>query len=145
MDSIPAKTVLLVEDSPEDAALMRRVFRKCGIPGNLEIVTDGTVTEDFLLERGGSGNNLPALILLDLKLPKITGIEILKKLRSNARTSLIPVVILTSSEEKKDIADAYSAGSTGYIVKPVDFARLCELIRLTCSYWLTLNAPPPRR
>lgn len=144
MRKLREKTVLLVEDTPEDIELIRRIFSKHAVPGALEIVSDSTLVMDSLREREQRGEPRPELILLDLKLSKITGIEILKKLRSNAYTAPAHVVILTSSEEERDVSDAYAAGATSYVVKPVDFTLLCELIRLTCSYWLTLNVPPPR-
>jgi len=141
------KTILLVEDNPDDEALTLRALKKNNILNPVTIVRDGAEALDYLFCQGayaGRDASLqPAVILLDLKLPKIDGLEVLKRLRADARTRLLPVVILTSSKEEQDLASGYSLGANSYIRKPVDFTQFMEAIRQVGLYWLMMNEPPP--
>ena len=143
------KTILLVEDNPDDGLLTERALRKQNILNKLTVATDGQEALDFLFCGGAFVDRdireTPTLILLDLKLPKVDGIEVLKQLRANEFTRLIPVVILTSSREEQDIVRTYSLGANSYIRKPVDFIQFSEAVRQLGLYWLLLNEPPPRR
>jgi CheY-like chemotaxis protein len=143
------KWILLVEDNADDEELTRRALKKNKILNELIVARDGVEALDYLL---GSGNhaghnidNLPAVVLLDLKLPRIDGIEVLRRLRENKKTALIPVVILTSSKEEQDIANAYKSGCNSYIRKPVDFTQFNEAIQNMGLYWLLLNEPPVKQ
>ena len=143
------KTILLVEDNPDDEALTLRALKKNNILNPVTIVRDGAEALDYLFCQGAyAGRDArlqPAVILLDLKLPKIDGLEVLKRLRADARTRLLPVVILTSSKEEQDLASGYSLGANSYIRKPVDFTKFMEAVRQLGLYWLVLNEPPPKR
>ena len=143
------KTILLVEDNPDDEALTLRALKKNNILNPVTIVRDGAEALDYLFCQGayaGRDASLqPAVILLDLKLPKIDGLEVLKRLRADARTRLLPVVILTSSKEEQDLASGYSLGANSYIRKPVDFTQFMEAIRQVGLYWLMMNEPPPKK
>ncbi len=137
------KWILLVEDNPDDEKLTIRAFRKNNIMNELVVVRDGAEAIDFLFGTGAHAGrdpaNLPTVILLDLKLPKMDGIEVLRRLRADERTKLVPVVILTSSKEDQDILDGYMSGCNSYIRKPVDFSRLSEAVKTLGLYWLLLN------
>jgi len=133
-----AVTVLLVEDNPDDATLTRLALRM-GMPANLEIASDGQEALDYLLD---DANDLPRLVLLDLKLPTVDGLEVLRRIREHDRTCLMPVVILTSSSAPNDVAASYRQGANSYVRKPVDFEQFAELIRQIGSYWLVVNEPP---
>jgi two-component system response regulator len=139
-------TILLVEDNPDDAYLTQRAFTKSGISNKLVVVGDGAEALDYLFATGAwagrSEEDDPTLILLDLKLPKIGGIEVLKKLRANPRTKSIPVIILTSSVERQDLIRGYDLGCNSYIRKPVDMLQFQEAVRQLSLYWLVLNQPP---
>ncbi len=137
------KTILLVEDDPSDIDLTRRAFEKSHVANELVIVEDGREALDYLLGEGRTAADEPALVLLDLKLPKVPGLEILRRIRADERTKRLPVVILTSSTEEKDIAAGYDYGGNSYIRKPVDFTQFVEAIRQLGLYWLVLNQPPP--
>ena len=141
------KTILLVEDNPDDEALTLRALKKNNILNEVNVVRDGAEALDYLFCQGayaGRDASLqPAVILLDLKLPKIDGLEVLKRLRADARTRLLPVVILTSSKEEQDLASGYSLGANSYIRKPVDFTQFMEAIRQVGLYWLMMNESPP--
>lgn len=144
------KTILLVEDNPDDEALTLRAFKKNNILNPVMIVRDGAEALDYLFCQGAfagrAASPLPAVILLDLKLPKVDGLEVLKRLRADARTRLLPVVILTSSKEEQDVLSGYSQGANSYIRKPVDFTQFMEAIRQVGLYWLMLNeTPPPKK
>ena len=137
------KTILLVEDDPNDEALTRRALQRCNIPAVIIVVRDGEEALEYLLgdeDPPGSGViEAPAVILLDLKLPKIDGPEVLKRLRADDRTRRIPVVVLTSSDEQRDLIDCYEAGANSYIRKPVDYREFTEAMGQLGRYWLELN------
>ncbi len=141
------KTILLVEDNPDDEALTMRSLRKSNIVNDVVVARDGAEALDFLFSRGAyagrDGKRMPELILLDLKLPKVDGLEVLKQIRSNPKTSLLPVVILTSSDEDRDLVDSYKLGANSYVRKPVDFVQFAEAVRQLELYWLVINHPPP--
>lgn len=138
--------ILLVEDDPGDAALALRAFEKNKITNRVVIARDGAEALDYFFSPRCDGvfsGELPELILMDLKLPKIGGLEVLEKLRNHPRTKLLPVVIMTSSTEDKDLCAGYKLGANSYIRKPVDYVRFSDTIRQLVSYWLSLNEPPP--
>jgi two-component system response regulator len=132
-------TILLVEDNPDDATLTELALRQ-GISVKLEIARDGQEALDYL---SNEANDLPRLVLLDLRLPSVNGLEVLRRMREYDRTRLIPVVTVTNSAAASDVAAAYRYGTNSYIRKPVDFDRFAELIRLIGLYWLVANEPPP--
>lgn len=140
--------ILLVEDNPHDAEMALRALKKNNLSNKVLVVTDGEEALDFIFARGKfSGrdkdfNYLPKMILLDLKLPKVNGIEVLKEIKSNPETQVIPVIVLTSSQEDKDIVESYKLGVNSYIVKPVDFDKFVEAVRHLGFYWLLLNKQP---
>jgi len=145
---VDKKIILLVEDNPDDEALTLRAFRKNNIVNEIVVARDGAEALDYLFSEGGYAGRdvsvMPQIILLDLKLPKIDGLEVLQRIRSDERTRLIPVIILTSSKEEQDLVEGYSLGANSYIRKPVDFAQFTEAIRLLGLYWLVLNEAAPR-
>jgi two-component system response regulator len=134
------KIILLIEDNPSDEALTLRALKKNNIGNEVIVVRDGAAALDYLL---ASDTALPQLILLDLNLPKIDGLEVLRRIRADARTRLLPVVILTSSGEERDIVRGYDLGANGYVRKPVDFIQFAEAVRQLGLYWLIINEPPP--
>lgn len=138
--------VLLVEDSPEDAELTLRALRKRNVVNKLRHVEDGEEALDFLFARGRYAdrdiNHRPRVVLLDLKLPKLSGLEVLRALRADPRTHSIPVVVITSSRESRDLAEAYELGVNSYVVKPVDFDQFSEAVGDIGMYWLLVNQPP---
>jgi two-component system, response regulator len=139
------KLILLVEDNPDDVALTLRALKKNNISNKIVVASDGVEALDYLFGTGpyvGQDIVQPQLILLDLKLPKLDGFEVLKKLRAASRTRFLPVVILTSSKEQQDIADGYGLGANSYIRKPVDFEQFVEAVRQLGVYWLILNEKP---
>ncbi len=142
------KTILLVEDNPDDEALTLRALEKNNILNSVTVVRDGAEALDYLFCRGVYAtrdvNSPPAVILLDLKLPKIDGLAVLKQMRNDDRTRLLPVVILTSSKEEQDLVSGYSLGANSYIRKPVDFTQFMEAVRQVGLYWLMLNEAPPK-
>jgi CheY-like chemotaxis protein len=135
--------ILLVEDNPDDEALTRRAFERSNIANALDVVRDGQQALDYLLGNGKAAKPVPALILLDLKLPKIDGLEVLKQIRNNEVTKRIPVVILTSSAEQTDLIAGYDGGANSYVRKPVDFDQFSESVRQLGLYWLVVNEAPP--
>lgn len=141
------KMILLVEDNPNDEALTIRAFKKSKIANDVMVVHDGAEALDFLFGTGQYAERdmsfMPTVILLDLKLPKLDGLEVLERLRSNPRTKLLPVVILTSSGEEQDIVQGYNLGANSYLRKPVDFMKFIAAIEQLGLYWLVLNEPPP--
>lgn len=144
---MPANNViLLVEDNPDDADLTRRAFTKNNIANKLVVAQDGVEALDYLFAAGawtGRGEETdPTLVILDLKLPKINGLEVLRKMRATPRTRLLPVIILTSSVEEEDVIRGYDLGCNSYIHKPVDFLQFNEAVRQLSLYWLVLNQPP---
>ena len=137
--------ILLVEDNPRDEELTLRAFRRSGIANPIEVARDGAEALDRLLGRGDfAGAPLPQLVLLDLKLPKVDGLEVLRALRTAERTALLPVVVLTSSVEEQDLVRSYSLGANSYVRKPVDFNQFAEAVRQLGLYWMVLNRPAPR-
>jgi len=131
-------TILLVEDNPDDEALTKLALRM-GMPASFKVARDGQEALDYLLD---DANDLPRLVLLDLNLPSVDGLEVLRRIREHERTSLTPVVILTGSNAPTDVAAAYRNGASSYVRKPVDFDQYAELIRQIGSYWLVVNEPP---
>ena len=132
-------TILLVEDNPDDAALTELALRG-DIPARLQVARDGQEALDYLFNHTG---DLPRLVLLDLRLPNIDGLEVLRRIRGNARTCLTPVVILTSSTAPDDVAAGYRHGANSFVSKPLDFDQFSRLLREVGSYWLNVNMPPP--
>ena len=143
------QTILLVEDNPDDEALTLRAFKKNSILNEVVVARDGAEALDYLFATGSYAGRdtsvMPQVILLDLKLPKVDGLEVLKHIRAGERTKLIPVVILTSSKEEQDIIKGYDLGANSYLRKPVDFRQFTEAIRQVGLYWLILNEPAPRK
>lgn len=141
------KTILLVEDSPDDVELTLRALRKNNIVNDITVVTDGAQALDFLFCTGPytsrDSTSMPSVILLDLKLPRIDGMEVLRRIRSSEKTRLLPVVILTSSKHEQDLVQSYSLGANSFIRKPVDFHQFTDAIHQLGLYWLILNEPPP--
>lgn len=145
MQTAEAKDILLVEDNPNDIELTRRAMAQHQIANELVVAQDGVEALGYLLGREGECHRrLPAVVLLDLKLPRVDGLEVLREIRANERTRFLPVVILTSSNEERDIVEGYSLGANSYICKPVDFGQFSEAIRQLGLYWLVLNQPPAR-
>lgn len=138
--------ILLVEDNPDDEALTLRALKKNNITNEVVVARDGVEALDFLFGTGKQGGRAitPQVILLDLKLPKIDGLEVLRRVRSDARTKLLPVVILTSSNEERDRLQGYDIGANSYVRKPVDFLQFTEAVRQLGLYWLLLNEKPPQ-
>jgi len=138
--------ILLVEDNPDHEALTLRALKKAGLANPVTVARDGAEALDYLFGTGAyAGRNLgemPNTVLLDLKLPKVDGLEVLQRMRSDPRTRLIPVVVLTSSDEERDLAVSYQLGANSYIRKPVDFVEFLEATRQLGLYWLVLNEPP---
>ncbi|HZH81198.1 MAG TPA: response regulator [Gemmatimonadales bacterium] len=143
----PQRMILLVEDNPDDEALTRRALAKNNIQNEVLVARDGAEALDLLFGTGAhAGRPIePEVILLDLKLPKVDGLEVLRRIRADDRTRLLPVVILTSSREERDVISGYGLGANSYIRKPVDFQQFVEAVRQLGLYWLVLNEPPPRR
>ena len=140
--------ILLVEDNPDDLALTLRALRKSTIPNEVIVAKDGVEALEYLFPEKNThprSSELPQLIVLDLKLPKVSGLEVLKRLRSEDKTKLLPVVILTTSNEKQDIIDCYDSGANSYIRKPVDFSKFYKIMHEVGSYWLSLNENTPWR
>ena len=142
------KIILLVEDNPDDVALTIRAFRKNDISNKIIVAKDGVEALDYLFKTGMYASRdikeIPVIVLLDLKLPKIDGLEVLRSIRQNEFTKLLPVVILTSSAEEQDVINGYKLGVNSYIRKPVDYNQFSEAIKYLGLYWLVWNEPPPR-
>jgi two-component system response regulator len=140
---LPNETILLVDDNPDDIELTMRAFRKNNIANNVVVANDGVEALDYLFCRGAyvsrNTNDLPRLILLDLKMPRMDGLHVLKHLRADERTKLTPVVILTSSKEDQDLINSYESGANSYVRKPVDFNQFMEAVRQIGLYWLLIN------
>ena len=142
-------TILLVEDNRDDELLTLRAFQKNRIVNPIAAVHDGQEALDYLFASGSYAerdkDDLPVIILLDLKLPKVNGLEVLREIRSNERTRVIPVIILTTSAEDEDVIGSYALGANSYIRKPVDFTEFVEAVRTLGNYWLLLNTNPQSR
>ena len=138
--------ILLVEDNPQDVELTLRALKRHNLANKVHVVKDGAEALDFLFTTGSYAdrdmNHTPKVILLDLKLPKVDGLEVLRRIKSDERTKLIPVVVLTSSREEQDMIDSYKLGVNSYIVKPVDFDKFVEAVGKLGLYWLLLNEQP---
>jgi CheY-like chemotaxis protein len=141
------KIILLVEDNPDDEALTIRALKKNNIRNEVVVAHDGAEALDYLFAEGShSGRDttvVPQIVLLDLKLPKVDGLEVLRRIRADERTKRLPVVILTSSKQDRDLLDGYELGANSYVQKPVDFTAFAEAVRQLGLYWLVLNESPP--
>ncbi|MBI1790269.1 MAG: response regulator [Acidobacteria bacterium] len=140
MKTKEAVEILLVEDNPRDVELTLHAFKKHNLANSIEVVRDGEEALDYLFRVDAV--HVPRVVLLDLKLPKVDGLEVLRRLKADPRTRPIPVVMLTSSSQERDIVDSYQLGVNSYIVKPVEFERFTEVARELQLYWLLLNQPP---
>ena len=143
------KMILLVEDNEDDEELTTRALRQAHIANEIVVARDGQEALDFLFGQGAhAGRDLarmPALVLLDIKLPKVTGLEVLQRVRADPRTRLVPIVMLTSSSEDEDMLKSYEHGANSYVRKPVEFRAFAEAVRQLGMYWMLLNQPVPRR
>lgn len=143
------KTILLVEDNPQDEMLTLRALKKANLANRIDVARDGQQALDYLFRTGEfadrDGPDLPTVVLLDLSLPRLSGIEVLERLRADARTELLPVVMLTSSDEQQDRLKSYENGCNSFVQKPVDFAKFSETVARLGVYWLTTNESPPER
>jgi two-component system, response regulator len=138
------KSILLVEDQPDDELLTIRALKRNNIKNEVVVARDGAEALDFLFGRGDHvGRELPQVILLDLKLPKVDGLEVLRQVRADARTRRLPVIVLTSSKEERDVVQSYNLGANSYVRKPVDFEQFSEAVRQLGLYWFVLNELPP--
>jgi len=140
--AVNRKAILLVEDNPDDEELTRVALKQNNILNDLVVARDGAEALDHLFDEG---NALPQVVLLDLKLPKVDGLDVLRQMRANERTRLLPVVILTSSKEEQDLVEGYSLGANSYVRKPIDFGQFIDAVKQLQLYWLVLNDPPPTR
>ena len=138
--------ILLVEDNPKDMELTLRALKKANLANLIHVVRDGAEALEFIFGEGAHAGrkieDAPKVVLLDLKLPKVDGLEVLKRIKGDPRTKTIPVVVLTSSKEQKDVVESYNLGVNSYIVKPVNFERFVEAVQELGFYWLLLNQPP---
>ncbi len=140
------RVILLVEDNPDDVELTRLALGQNNLADQVVVAHDGAEAIDYLLANPGDpapASSRPALVLLDLKLPKVDGLDVLRRIRSDARTCLLPVVILTTSDEQRDVVESYRLGANSYVRKPVDFSGFVEAVRHLGLYWLAINEPPP--
>ena len=148
MRNDPKLVLLLVEDNPSDIGLTERALQKARIVNEMVVAQDGQEALDFLwaegAHKGREATDLPALVLLDLKLPKVSGLDVLRRIRADARTRRLPVVILTTSKEEQDMAAGYDLGANSYIRKPVDFHQFAAAVEQLGLYWLVLNEAPPK-
>ena len=146
---MPTKSILLVEDNPDDEELILRSLRKASIANAVTVARDGAQALEYLFGEGGrkafADAELPAVVLLDLKLPRIGGFDVLKAIRSHAETRYLPVVILTSSSEDEDMARSYAGGANSYVRKPVDFSEFASAVSQLGLYWMILNIVPDAR
>lgn len=142
-------SVLLVEDNDDDVQLTLRAFQKHKLANDIHVATDGVEALDFLFARGAhadrNGAELPQVVLLDLNLPKIDGLEVLRQIRADPRTRTLPVVVLTSSNEERDLVESYRLGANSYVRKPVDFQQFMEAAHQLGLYWVVMNLPAPFR
>ncbi len=141
------KYILMVEDDPDDVALTLRALKKHDIKNEVVVVEDGAEALEFIFATGAhagrDAGHLPEFVMLDLKLPKVSGLEVLKRIRADERTATLPVVIFTSSKEERDLAEGYNLGANSYVRKPVEFDEFAEAVHQLGLYWLILNEPPP--
>jgi len=141
------KIILLVEDNPDDEALTVRALKKHNVVNKIVVARDGVEALDYLFGTGAHAGRdmdvMPQVVLLDLKLPKLDGLEVLKRIRADPRTELLPVIILTSSKEEQDLINGYKVGANSYVRKPVDFEQFVTAIQQLKLYWLVINEPPP--
>lgn len=137
------KVILVVEDNPDDEALMLRAFERSKLANRIDVARDGAEALAYLT--GSSARPLPTLVILDLKLPKVDGLEVLRRLRAEERTRTLPVVVLTSSREEQDLVESYRLGANSYVRKPVDFMQFADATQTLGLYWLVVNEPPPPR
>jgi two-component system response regulator len=146
---MPEKMILLVEDNPDDEALTMRALKQSKLANEIVVTRDGSEALDFLFGsaayEGRDVSYMPTVILLDLKLPKVSGLEVLQRLREDPRTKLIPVVVLTSSSEDEDMMQSYQLGANSYVRKPVIFGKFADAVSQLGLYWMLLNQPPPKR
>jgi hypothetical protein len=140
------KTILLVEDNPQDEMLILRSLRKVNLANQVDVVRDGQQALDYLLRTGEfagrSGTEFPAVVLLDINLPRVNGLEVLERVRTDQRTRLLPVVILTSSDEERDRLKSYENGANSFVRKPLDFSEFAEAVARLGVYWMAINIPP---
>lgn len=139
--------ILLVEDNPDDVELALYAFRRSQVTNRIQVVRDGEEALEYLFRTGAYAdrvNSVPRLVLLDLKLPKITGLEVLKRVRADPELRTLPVVVMTSSREDRDLTESYQLGVNSYILKPVDFAQFADVVEQLGMYWVILNQPPPQ-
>jgi two-component system, response regulator len=143
-----AKNILLVEDNPDDIKLTLRAFMKCGITNPVEVIQDGAEALDYLFAAGAHGGrdpaDLPTVVILDLNLPTIAGLDVLARLRADDRTRLVPVVILTSSKDDEHIIASYDLGANSFVRKPIDQDEFIKAVHQLGLYWMLLNEPPPK-
>jgi two-component system response regulator len=146
MENLKEVEILLVEDNPNDVELALRALKKHNLTNKVHVVKNGAEALEFIFGTGAYAgrdvNNKPKVILLDLKLPKVDGLEVLRRIKSDERTKVIPVVVLTSSTEERDIIESYQLGVNSYIVKPIDFDKFIDAVSELGLYWLLLNQPP---
>lgn len=140
---MPNRKILLVEDNSDDEMLCLRALKKNNITNEIVVAHDGAEALDYLFAQNAGAADLPQFVLLDLKLPKVSGLQVLQHVRANLRTKLMPVVVLTTSIEERDLVESYSHGANSYIRKPVDFAEFMEVVRHLGLYWLLLNRNAP--
>jgi two-component system response regulator len=138
-----SRDILLIEDNPDDQALTLRALKKNNILNEVTVASDGAEAMELLFPASGAAGMLPGLILLDLKLPKVDGLEVLQRLRADPRAGIVPVVVLTSSKEQEDILDSYHSGANGYVRKPVNFADFSDAVSTLGMFWLLLNEAAP--
>jgi two-component system, response regulator len=138
------RTIMLVEDNPDDEILTLRALKKNSILNDIVVARDGAEALEVIFAKASSGEPLPGLILLDLKLPKVDGIEVLRQAKADPRTKMIPIVVLTSSKQERDIVESYELGVNSYMLKPVDFGQFTEAVRSLGLYWLVYNQAPVR-
>lgn len=139
-------TILLVEDNPRDEKFTLRALRKSNLANPVDVVRDGAEALDYLFARGAFADrnveDLPSVVMLDLQLPKIDGMEVLRQIRADPRTKLLPVVVLTSSDEQKDVVNSYQLGANSFVCKPVDFDQFCQAVTQLGLYWMVINRTP---